>query len=122
MGMTKKTGPSNAHLKALIIEIKKNAKAKKSNLWNDVAEKLSRSRRQRVEVNVANIERHAKDGDTIVVPGKVLGTGILNKKVTVAAWRFSPSAETKIKAKGNILTIQELMKKSPKGSNVRIMV
>ena len=53
---------------------------------------------------------HASDGDVIVVPGKVLGTGDLNRKVTVAAFSFSKSAVEKIRnAKGNVSKNLDLM-------------
>jgi len=56
------------------------------------------------------------------VPGKVLGTGEISKKITIAAHTFSSSACDKIlNAKGEILTISELIKKNPKGSKVRIL-
>jgi len=55
------------------------------------------------------------------VPGKVLGTGELNKKITVAAYTFSEQAVQKINAKGKCLSIKELVEKNPKGNKVRIM-
>ena len=44
--------------------------------------------------------RAANEGDVIVVPGKVLGAGAINKKLTVAAFRFSASAVKKIEEAG----------------------
>ena len=89
-------------------------------IWEDVAEKLSRSTRSRVEVNVSEIGRNAKDGETVVVPGVVLSAGNISKKVNVAAWRFSGSAKEKIHdAGGKTLTIEQLRKENPKGTNVR---
>jgi len=87
-----------------------------------IAEKLGRSTRERVEVNLSKIERYAEDGDTVIVPGVVLSSGQLSKPVTVAAWRFSPSSVKKIKDnKGKCLTIEELVKENPKGSKVKII-
>ena len=65
--------------------------------------------------------KYTKEGDIVLVPGKVLSMGELNKNVTVAGWRFSKSAEEKINRKGKAITIQELMKQNPEGKKVRII-
>ncbi len=117
--MAKRTGPTNVHMRALINKLEKT----KVPAWTDVAEKLSKPRRRKTEVNVSMIEKYAKDGDTVVVPGSVLASGEIAKPVTVAAWKFSPAAEEKIKkAKGSTISIGELLDKNPKGSKIRIMV
>jgi large subunit ribosomal protein L18e len=51
----------------------------------------------------------------------VLGTGELNKKITVAAYTFSEQAIQKINAKGKAMSIKELVEKNPKGNKIRIM-
>ena len=117
--MAKRSGSTDTHKRRLISKLNK----AKAPIWKDVAKKLNSPRRRKVEVNVTNIGRHVKDGESIVVPGIVLAAGEIDKAVTVAAWRFSPSAEQKIKkAKGTAMSIEELMEKNPKGSNVRIIV
>lgn len=119
----KRTGPANPYLRELIEELKKKSMELKRPIWKDVAEKLGRPRRRRIELNLADIERNAGKGETVVVPGVVLGSGELTKKVNVAAWKFSPSAEGKIKkAGGEMMTIEELVKENPKGSGVKILV
>ena len=117
--MVKRTGPTNPLLKDLIMRLKK----RKVKIWRDVAEKLNKPTRRRIEVNLLKINRYAKEGETIIVPGIVLSTGQLNKKLTIAAWRFSANAKKKIEASGSkAISIEELIKINPKGSNVRIMV
>jgi large subunit ribosomal protein L18e len=61
-------------------------------LWRKVAGELARPKRQKVEVNLSKIEQHAADEATILVPGKVLGSGAISRKLTVAAFAFSGSA------------------------------
>ncbi len=120
--MAKRTGPTNPYLKQLIENLKKKSLELKAPIWKDIARKLSKSTRQRVEVNLSDIERNVTDGETIIVPGVVLSSGNLTKKVNVAAWRFSKSAGEKIKSSnGKIMTIEELVKENPKGSNVKII-
>lgn len=120
--MAKHTGPTNPILKALIEELKKKSIEKKSNFLKDIAEKLNKPRRQRVEVNLAHIERYAKKNETIIVPGVILGYGELTKPLTISAWKFSKPAIQKIeKSKGKAISIEELVSKNPSGTNVRIL-
>ncbi len=95
----------------------------KAPFWNRVYELLSRPARKRVVVNLSKINRYAEDGDVIVVPGKVLGAGELEKKVTIAAFSFSYSALEKINnAGGKAVHILELVKENPKGKGLKIII
>ncbi|MCX6694785.1 MAG: 50S ribosomal protein L18e [Candidatus Altiarchaeota archaeon] len=106
----------------LIKAVEKLAKNENSNLWATVAKELSRVRRNRREVNVYKIDKYTASGDTIIVPGKVLGDGFLGHKVAVAAFRFTQGAEKKIKdSGGEVMSILDLMKKNPKGSKIKLM-
>lgn len=108
-------------LKKLVSELKKLSIEKKVNLWKRVAEDLeSSTRRQRI-VNIYKLSKCAKENETILVPGKVLGTGDLEGSFTVAAYSFSNEAEKKISEKGKAMSIEELMKKNPTAKNVRIL-
>ncbi len=120
--MAKRTGPTNMYLRKIIDDLKRLGYANNTGLWLRIAEDLEKPTRQRRIVNLFKINLHTKDGETIVVPGKVLGTGELNHRVVVAAWSFSESAKEKIKnAKGECITIQQLVEKNPKGKDVRII-
>ncbi len=121
--MVKPTGPTNPYLKKLIIKIERVSKKNKSRFWAYVAELLKKPRRKRVEVNLWKISKYANDNDTIIVPGKVLGYGELTKKVIIAAWKFSKNAERKIINSGSkVISIEELLERNPKGSNVKIII
>ena len=73
-------------------------------------------------VNVGQLNRYTNKEDIVVVPGKVLGAGLLEHPVCVAAFAFSDVAESKIKkAKGKCLSILQLMDERPNGSNVKII-
>jgi len=68
------------------------------------------------------IEKYLRDGETAVVPGKLLSLGNLTKKAEIAAYQASQQTKEKIaKANAKFLTIPELMKKNPKGEKVRII-
>lgn len=120
--MPKRTGPTNPLLKDMIEELRNKSREKKSPFLKELSEKLNKPRRQRVEVNIKHIEGHTKKGETVVVPGNVLGYGEMTKAVTVGAWRFSEPARKKIEdLKGKALSIKELVDKNPKGTGVRIL-
>ncbi len=117
----RRTMSTNIHLRRLIHFLKKQSRQNEASIWRDVAAYLSKPRRKRVEVNLSRINRNADDGDIIVVPGKVLGSGVLEKKVTVAAWRFSEQAYQKIKSVGEAISIEELLERRPEGKNIKII-
>ena len=116
---TKKSDPN---LVLLIDVLKKESREKGAEIWRDIALRLEKSKQNWAEVNLSKLERNASENDVIVVPGKVLGSGSLSKKLTVAAYDFSESAKKKIAAAGGKhLTIPEMVKKHPDGSGIRIM-
>ncbi len=118
----KRTGPTNIVLRKTIRLLRKYARMYKAPIWADIAERLEAPRRKRVAVNVSKINRYTKPGDVVVVPGKVLGAGVITHPVTVAAIAFSESAIRKIKeAGGRILHILQLVEENKKGSNVKII-
>lgn len=117
-----KRGSTNQKLLGLIVALKKHSTEKKVGIWEDIALRLSKSTRSRYEVNLSKIERHSGEGETVIVPGKVLSAGRLTKKINVAAWRFSAQARDEIKkAGGRCLTIEELMKENPSGTGLKIL-
>jgi large subunit ribosomal protein L18e len=118
----KKRKPDNPQLLELIRFLKKVSKENDAKIWNTMADSLSKPRSRRVSVNLGHINRHTEKGEFVAVPGKVLGSGTLSHPITVAAFAFSTTASEKIKqAKGKCLTFPELVKKKPKGTNVKIV-
>jgi large subunit ribosomal protein L18e len=90
-------------------------------VWSSVAENLGKVNRRRAEVNLSDIERVAEDGETVVVPGKVLGSGRLSKEVSVAAFQASNSAKNQINDSGEFMFIQDLVEENPEGERVRLV-
>ena len=120
--MTKRTGPTNPLLKGLIEELKKKSIEQKVNIWNKVASDLEKPTRNRRVVNLSKINNHTRENETIVVPGKVLGAGILDHKLTISAYQFSNGAKEKIaKAGAKIIPLNELIQETPKGKSIRIV-
>jgi large subunit ribosomal protein L18e len=118
----KKVKATNPELIALIRDLKKKSRENQTELWRNLAERLSSSKRSRIALNVSRLNRYTKKGETVAVPGKVLGAGKVNHPMTVVAFAFSDRAKSKIhKAKGNCLSIRDLMEKNPAGKNVKLM-
>ena len=111
----------NNQVQALIRELKTASATNDADVWHAIACDLERPTRSMPIVNLSKLARFTKQGEVVVVPGKVLGDGELSHTLTVAALSFSGSASQKLSAsKSSMLTIQELLKKDPKGKNVRI--
>ena len=118
----KKNFKTDPNLIALIDDLKAKERETGAAIWRDVAKRLEKPRRNWGEANLSKLERYANDGETVLVPGKVLAAGSISKKLTVAAYSFSEKAKAEIAAAGgNTMTLMELVAKNPKGSGVRIM-
>jgi large subunit ribosomal protein L18e len=120
--MTKKNTKTNPMLITLIQELKKQANENDVPIWNDIALRLEKPSRNWSEVNLDRISKYTGEKETAIIPGKVLSTGDLTKKVKIAAWSFSDKSLDKIKkAGGKHMSIEELLKSNPKGKDVRIL-
>ena len=93
------SGPSDHNVRKLIRDLWKT----KRRIWKKVSKKLSGPRRQRVEANLNRINKKTKNNDVIVIPGKVLGIGELNHKLTISCLDCSKSARKKIEDSGSKL-------------------
>jgi large subunit ribosomal protein L18e len=106
-------GKTNLHLVETILLAKKNNHL-------DLATKLSVPTRRRAKINVNELneipEKH------IVFPGKILGTGDIDKKMTVVALGFSEEAKEKLKKAGcEIKYIKDELIKNPELKGVKII-
>ena len=107
----KATGPTKKSTRELIVRLEKLGKKNKSAIWVKVAEILSKPRRNRASINLWRLNKLAKKfpSKTFVMPGKVLGKGDLNHKITIAALEFSKEAREKIEAaKGKAMLLEEI--------------
>jgi large subunit ribosomal protein L18e len=121
--VSKASKKSNQALLSLIDDLRDHSRSTGSALWRDIARRLEASRKNWAEPNLSHLSRHAAKKDTILVPGKVLGSGEINPGQTVAAYSFSSGARTKIEGSGGrTLSIRELMEENPNGKGVRILV
>ncbi|ERG89290.1 MAG: ribosomal protein L18E [halophilic archaeon J07HX5] len=112
---------TNPRLASLIAELKSVTRAGGGDVWNDVADRLEKPRSTHAEVNLGRIDRYARPGETVVVPGKVLGSGVLRTEVTVAAVDFSGTAEIKINQVGESLRLEQALEDNPDGADTRVI-
>ena len=111
------TGPSNYYNRKLIRELWKT----KRRIWKKVSKKLSGPRREKIEANLYRINNKTKENDVIVVPGKVLGIGEIDHKLTIACLNCSKIARKKIETSGSkLLSIEELLEQNPEGKDVKV--
>jgi large subunit ribosomal protein L18e len=92
----------------------------KKNEQLDLARKLAVPTRKRAKMNVGLLDEIKED--KIIYPGKILGTGEINKKKTIIALSFSEQAIDKLKKAGcEIKTIHEEMIKNPKLTGYKLI-
>ncbi len=100
----------------------KGYRANGASVWKYTASLLSRPRRRQIHVNLSEINRVQNEKETVLVPGRVLGSGRLEHPVRIAALAFTASAKAKIKnSGGECLTIEALLKTNPGGADIRLM-
>lgn len=115
--------PENILLIKTLNFLRKSANKYEAPIWKRIRKLLQHSKRRRIAVNMSRINRYTVEGDVVVVPGKVLGSGIIDHKITLGAFSYSVTARKKLIEAGCIvLNIEELVNKYPKGSGVKIIV
>ena len=113
---------TNAVVLHIAKELKEASKKNKAPIWSRLAQLALKPSSARRTVNVSRIDRLTKDGDVIVVPGKVLGTGGMSHKITLCSFSISNSGAQKILEQGGkILNYSELIKNHPTGKGVTII-
>jgi large subunit ribosomal protein L18e len=112
----------NPVLKETIEALKKVAEGRNEAFWSSVLEKLSSPRSRMSVVNVGKISRLTKENDLVLVPGKLLGGGLIDHPVKVGALSASRSAVEKITAVGgSVMSLTDLAKQNPRGSGIIVM-
>ena len=62
--------------------------------------KARKEPKQLAEPNLSRLSRYAADEDVVLIPGKLLGSGDVAGKPSVAAYSVSTGARSKIEAAG----------------------
>lgn len=102
--------------------LRKAFKNNKAKIWKALEEEFQKSRSNRRRVNIQKLNRVTKEGDIIIVPGKILGNGALAHKITVCAFSFSEGALNKLSTTGTkVISLQSLINNHPEGKGVKII-
>ncbi|MFA4907610.1 MAG: 50S ribosomal protein L18e [archaeon] len=106
----KATGPTRLEARKTIALLEMRARKEKRGFWEKLAEETGKPRRRRAEVSAGKLEMIARKakGKILVVPGKVLGNGVLESALQVVAVEFSLGAKKKIlEKKGKCVPMRE---------------
>ncbi|OYT35404.1 MAG: 50S ribosomal protein L18e [Candidatus Aenigmarchaeota archaeon ex4484_52] len=107
--------------KDIILELKSNFKKDKKKIWLALAKHLNKPKRNLASVNLSKINYYAKDNDTIFVAGKILGNGIIDKKLVLSSFKVSNTALEKInKSNSKYIDLKKIMDLK-KINNIRII-
>lgn len=91
-------------------------------IWKALEHKLTAHRSNRREVNTSRLAKITNNGETVIIPGKVLGSGSIGHKLTVCAFSFSQVAAKRIiDSGGKVITLDDLIENFPDGKGVRII-
>jgi large subunit ribosomal protein L18e len=102
------------------VELVRTVELAKKNNHLDLAKKLTTPRKRQIKINVGMLNEIKED--KIAVPGKVLGTGNISKKLSVYALDFSEEAKNKLKKAGcEFRTIRQEIEKNPKLTGVKVI-
>lgn len=92
-------------------------------LWAKLYESMAVPRRRRAEVNLNKISKLSRDGEHVIVPGKVLGIGSVGHKVSITALEYSAKAREALDAKGcRVLGIREAYDALSKDGKVSVRI
>ena len=97
--------------------------ASKAHKWLPIARILSGSTRKQAALNLSEIDKHSKAGDTIIIPGKVLSKGDLTKKLKICGLSISKQAKEKLReTKSEFIALLHEIKTNPKAEGIKLMV
>ncbi len=92
-------------------------------MWGKVNSIVAVPRRKRVDVNINKINRFSKEGDHVIVPGKVLGIGKMDHSVRITALEYSEGAMEELnRAKCSVVKLKDAYEELGKGkASVKII-
>jgi len=111
--MHKKTNPGLAA--AIYLALKTPA-------WLKLAKLLSQSTKKQSSVNLGEIDKQTSMGDSVLVPGRVLGVGEITKKIRICSFGISKEALERLsKTRSEWVYILDEIKKNPKAEGLKII-
>ena len=103
-------------------DLKKAAAKNDAPIWRRLAGYALKPSIARRDINLKRIGQLTKEGDTVVFPGKVLGTGSVPHRITLCSFSISDSAAAKIvEGGGSIIGYSDLIEQNPTGRGVVLL-
>ena len=103
-------------------DLKKASTKNDAPIWAKLAEYALKPSIARRDLNLNRIGQLTKDNDTVVFPGKVLGTGNIPHKITLFSFSISNSAASKIiENGGKLISYSDLIEQNPTGKGVVLL-
>ena len=103
-------------------DLKKASTKNNAPIWAKLAEYALKPSIARRDINLNRISQLTKENDTIVFPGKVLGTGNISHKITLYSFSISKSAANKIlESGGKLISYLDLIEQNPTGKGVVLL-
>ena len=103
-------------------DLRKASVANDAPIWRKLAEYALKPSIARRDIYVNRISQLTKENDTVVFPGKVLGTGAISHKITLCSFSISNSAASKVLENGGkIISHTDLIKQNPTGNGVVLL-
>ncbi len=85
-------------------------KANNKGISRRIYELMAVPTRRRAAINIYKLNKFTKEGDNVVVPGKVLSVGSIDHRVNISALEFSKEAYNKLRsANCNIVKIEKMI-------------
>lgn len=102
--------------------LKKAAKDNDAPIWSRLVELSLKKSSARRTVNLNKIDSLTKDGDSVIVPGKVLGTGQMTHGITLYSFSISKNAADKIiSSGGKVSSLEGMVSSNPTGKGVALV-
>jgi large subunit ribosomal protein L18e len=96
--------------------------ALKTPAWLKLAKLLSQSTKKQSSVNLGEIDKQTSMGDSVLVPGRVLGVGEITKKIRICSFGISKEALERLsKTKSEWVYILDEIKKNPRAEGLKII-
>ncbi len=106
----------------MIKDLKKASIKNDAPIWAKLAEYALKPSIARRDINLNRIGQLTKENDTVVFPGKVLGTGKVPHKITLYSFSISNSAADKIRDNGGkLVSYSDLIEQNPTGKGVVLL-
>ncbi len=103
-------------------DLKKASTKNEAPIWAKLAEYALKPSVARRDLNLNRIGQLTKENDTVVFPGKVLGTGNISHKITLCSFSISNSAADKIIGNGGkLISYSDLIEQNPTGKGVMLL-